>query len=294
MSEQERTINWPIVSPREYSKAAVNAALRAAKDRDLWRERAESAEQAKMRLIAENDRLTANLDREANRRSESRVRFAQQWYATRWQHMDDWFRSPEMKGTEACRKWFSLVANGTATTGDPPTYAQQLNTIHHRAESAEALLATLRHDLAVATLGMPSQDDATDENRLDWLCKLATNTEAQLEAERELKELARSRWQEAQNRLASIERSLISITGIEQSSDDNLAQLEAERANHPDARRLDRLEALMRGGRWFPQYISTSIYPYCDYAFFAEPNGLSYASLRAAIDALPVDALEGK
>lgn len=92
-----------------------------------------------------------------------------------------------------------------------------------RAESAEAENSQLGDRLEAVC-----DFDVQVQYKLEYM-KRAESAEALLASERELKELARSRWQEAQNRLANIERSLISITGIEQSSDDNLAQLEAER-----------------------------------------------------------------
>ena len=65
-----------------------------------------------------------------------------------------------------------------------------------------------------------------------------------------------------------------------------LATLRALRA---DARRLDRLETLMREQRWIPRYSPCSVLPQGEYRFQAMPDGDPHDTLREAID-----AMEGK
>lgn len=67
--------------------------------------------------------------------------FTRQWYGTRWERLHQLLRE---EGTEELRgRACSIMANGTAGAADPPTYAQQLNAMRHRAESAEKKLAAL-------------------------------------------------------------------------------------------------------------------------------------------------------
>lgn len=55
----------------------------------------------------------------------------QEWYAQRWETLKDWAR--DHGHTEV----FSILANGISTPQDPPTYAQQMNTLKHKLEAAE-------------------------------------------------------------------------------------------------------------------------------------------------------------
>jgi len=61
------------------------------------------------------------------------VRFARLWH---WAHEE---LSEDLK-----RRFFSIVANGTADPNEHPNYAQQFNMMKHRAELAEEELAKLR------------------------------------------------------------------------------------------------------------------------------------------------------
>ncbi len=70
------------------------------------------------------------------------------WYGCRLERLDDLMRS---EATEEIRnRYFSIIANGTADIHEPPTYAQQMNTLKHQSER----LAEQRDRLAKA-MGEP-------------------------------------------------------------------------------------------------------------------------------------------
>lgn len=66
------------------------------------------------------------------------------WYGARWQRMDEWMRSPEMRDTEACYKWFSIVANGMLIDDPPNSFRAEVEMTRYRAEKAEAENVKLR------------------------------------------------------------------------------------------------------------------------------------------------------
>ncbi|HHM6458659.1 TPA: hypothetical protein ACRMBV_003051 [Pseudomonas aeruginosa] len=68
--------------------------------------------------------------------------FTEQWFAVRHERL--WHWAHEELSEEQKRRYFNIVANGTAEHNEPPIYAQQLCRMKHRAESAEQELATLR------------------------------------------------------------------------------------------------------------------------------------------------------
>jgi hypothetical protein len=64
-----------------------------------------------------------------------------QWYAQRWERLKDLAKEHGIWDKAAC-----IMANGTADSMEPPTYAQQLNEAKYRAEAAEAENAKLREE----------------------------------------------------------------------------------------------------------------------------------------------------
>jgi hypothetical protein len=60
------------------------------------------------------------------------------WYGCRLERLSQFMR--EEATPEIRHRYFSIIANGTADHAEPPTYAQQMNTLKHDAERlAEAL-----------------------------------------------------------------------------------------------------------------------------------------------------------
>lgn len=71
-----------------------------------------------------------------------------QWYAERIEEIRD-----EAKRVGNWDRVASILANGTPSVLDPPTYAQQLNIAKHRAESAEQREQKLRAALEEIEIG---------------------------------------------------------------------------------------------------------------------------------------------
>lgn len=63
------------------------------------------------------------------------------WYGTRHERLWHWAHA-ELTAEQKTR-YFSIVANGTADMNEPPTYAQQFNTMKWRMKEAECKLAEL-------------------------------------------------------------------------------------------------------------------------------------------------------
>lgn len=121
----------------------------------------------------------------------SSKKHTQKWYANRWQVMDDWFRSPEMKGTKAAHDWFSIVANGERL-GEPPTHAQLLNMERYAKERAEERIRTLEAENAAVRQLIKRLDNGTmwnlfDQQTRDLFCRvkdcLTTESAPSAEAE---------------------------------------------------------------------------------------------------------------
>ncbi|WP_311569231.1 hypothetical protein [Pseudomonas aeruginosa] len=79
--------------------------------------------------------------------AQKNLAFTEQWYAVRHERL--WHWAHEELSEEQKRRYFNIVANGTAEHNEPPIYAQQLCRMKHRAESAEQELAALRARVAV-------------------------------------------------------------------------------------------------------------------------------------------------
>lgn len=60
------------------------------------------------------------------------------WYGCRSQRLQQFAKEEMTKAQQ--KRFFSIMANGTADSTEPPTYAQQYNMLKHRAEEAEARL----------------------------------------------------------------------------------------------------------------------------------------------------------
>jgi hypothetical protein len=73
--------------------------------------------------------------------ADRRAEHTEEWYAVRMERLQDLGKDhgiwPEMA---------AIIANGTVTGNEPPTYAQQLIMAKHRAEAAERRIAAFAHD----------------------------------------------------------------------------------------------------------------------------------------------------
>jgi hypothetical protein len=87
-----------------------------------------------------------------------------QWYAERLERLKDFAKEHGHWPEVAC-----IIANGTASPNEPPTYAQQLNMAKHRAEAAEKKLAkahaTICSLLIAADEGPPEWETAAEAAR---------------------------------------------------------------------------------------------------------------------------------
>mgnify|MGYP000898457087 CR=1 FL=1 len=79
------------------------------------------------------------------------VRFARLWH---WAH--------EELDEAQKKRYFSIVANGTADQMESPNYAQQMNMLRHRAEQAEEELAKLRAAHGLHAPGMVESTRAVE------------------------------------------------------------------------------------------------------------------------------------
>lgn len=70
-----------------------------------------------------------------------RAEAVENWYASRIERLRDLLRGSEFEGPLA-----TILANGTAASGEPPTYAQKLNTLQARVTKLE------RYELAFKAL----------------------------------------------------------------------------------------------------------------------------------------------
>ncbi len=98
-----------------------------------------------VRVSAIVERLRAANDVEAADlldRVHSSLEHTRYWYGTRHERLWHWAHA---ELTEQQRqRFFSIVANGTASANEPPTYAQQFNMMKWRMEKAEAEVVALR------------------------------------------------------------------------------------------------------------------------------------------------------
>lgn len=67
-----------------------------------------------------------------------KIKHMEYWYGCRLERLSQFMR--EEATPEIRHRYFSIIANGTADHAEPPTYAQQMNMLKHKAEGlAEAL-----------------------------------------------------------------------------------------------------------------------------------------------------------
>ncbi len=78
-------------------------------------------------------------------RLHSKLEFTNYWYGTRHKRLWQW--AHDELSQEQRERYFSIVANGTAGAHEPPTYAQQYNTMQYRMEQAEQQRDKLLTDL---------------------------------------------------------------------------------------------------------------------------------------------------
>lgn len=85
-------------------------------------------------------------------------------------------------------------------------------------EEARQELGIFRRDLMVATLGMPSSEDADDEDRVDWLCRIAVEGEvarAELKRRDEPVQVQKQRLSGHSSRIATCECKAVILNGTE-------------------------------------------------------------------------------
>ncbi|HHH9284722.1 TPA: hypothetical protein ACP31N_001053 [Pseudomonas aeruginosa] len=101
-------------------------------------------------LASDYDALAAEAQalREEIKKAQNALAFTEQWYGVRHERLWHWAHAE--LNEEQKRRYFNIVANGTAEHSEPPTFAQQLCRTKHRYECAEQEVAALRTKLAMA------------------------------------------------------------------------------------------------------------------------------------------------
>lgn len=89
--------------------------------------------------------------REEVEKAQNALAFTEQWHGVRYERLWHWAHAE--LDEEQKRRYFNIVANGTAEHSEPPTYAQQLCRMKHRYECAEKEAAALRARVAVVPDG---------------------------------------------------------------------------------------------------------------------------------------------
>lgn len=108
------------------------------------------------RLIARYRTLAPQLA-DALERVEDRLEYTQQWYAERCERLWHWAHEDK----EHRSGYFAIMANGTETIHEPPTYAQQMNTLRHALERSED---TAQRQAAEIVIGMRENNRLKAEN----------------------------------------------------------------------------------------------------------------------------------
>ncbi|HGE6917168.1 TPA: hypothetical protein ACGCBC_000818 [Pseudomonas aeruginosa] len=85
--------------------------------------------------------------REEVEKAQNALAFTEQWHGVRYERLWHWAHAE--LDEEQKRRYFNIVANGTAEHSEPPTYQQQLCRMKHRYECAEKEVAALRARVAV-------------------------------------------------------------------------------------------------------------------------------------------------
>ncbi|MBG4138608.1 hypothetical protein I4929_23760 [Pseudomonas aeruginosa] len=94
------------------------------------------------KLEAEAQALRAEVEKAQNA-----LAFTEQWHGVRYERLWHWAHAE--LDEEQKRRYFNMVANGTAEHSEPPTYSQQLCRMKHRYECAEKEAAALRARVVV-------------------------------------------------------------------------------------------------------------------------------------------------
>lgn len=100
-------------------------------------------------LSQDYDALAAEAQalREEVEKAQNALAFTEQWHGVRYERLWHWAHAE--LDEEQKRRYFNIVANGTAEHSEPPTYAQQLCRMKHRYECAEKEAAALRARVVV-------------------------------------------------------------------------------------------------------------------------------------------------
>jgi hypothetical protein len=92
--------------------------------------------------------------------AERKLEHSDYWYGCRFERLREWAKTlPEVE----CHRYFSIVANGTAETYEPPTYAQQYNVMQYERDEALKLLREVVNAHNDQWLGDDSCLDANEE-----------------------------------------------------------------------------------------------------------------------------------
>lgn len=92
-------------------------------------------------LKAEVERLTKERDDALSSKDH-----CQQWHAVRLKRLEDWFRN-EGKDLTIAMEFWNIVANGTKSVNDPPTYSQQMNMLRHEVERLKKRVQELENEI---------------------------------------------------------------------------------------------------------------------------------------------------
>jgi len=76
------------------------------------------------------------------KRLSGRLENTNYWYSTRLERLSQWAR--QELGEKQREQFFGIIANGSASADEPPTYAQQYNRMKWRMEKAEAELIAIQ------------------------------------------------------------------------------------------------------------------------------------------------------
>lgn len=110
--------------------------------------------------------------REEVEKAQNALAFTEQWYGVRHKRLWHWAHAE--LNEEQKRRYFNIVANGTAEHSEPPTYAQQLCRMKHRYECAEKEVEALRARVVVVpgrlgtTTSLGLMDVMTLHHHLGW------------------------------------------------------------------------------------------------------------------------------
>ncbi len=121
-----------------------------------------------MEMEIEELRAEAKALREEVEKAQNALAFTEQWHGVRYERLWHWAHAE--LDEEQKRRYFNIVANGTAEHSEPPTYAQQLCRMKHRYECAEKEAAALRARVVVVPDRLPRSSDiaAIHQHSIGW------------------------------------------------------------------------------------------------------------------------------